>query len=386
MAKQRPAKPAKKTDRAAILANPARPPLFPAPQREDLLSTGCTVLNVALSGFPEGGVAPGTYVYYVGDSGADKTWLALSLFAEAARNPRYADYRFVLDNAENGALMDVARYFGSAVEGRLEAPSAKQPGSRLVQEFYYHVEAAVERGPCIYVLDSMDALQDLADEENFEAERHFFETGKGEKDIKGTMGMNKAKNNSRNINRTANVTLRTNGSILVVISQTRDKANAAYAGQKTRSGGHALKFFAHVEIWTRVREALTKAHKDKDREYGKRIEAAVHKNRMSGWHGKVPLIDHLSGYGIDDVGTSIKYLIDEKHWKFQRAENTRGRNPDEEKLSKVLDAPEFGFVGTVDQLAMSIQDSGREAELGALVASVWDQIRAAVAPHRKPRY
>lgn len=370
--KPKPSKPKPPTaaERAAAL-EAAAPPLFPRPKPEDLLSTGCTVLNQALSGSPHGGIPKAGYWHVVGESGSSKTWFTFCLFAEAARNPHFRDYRFVYDNAENGALMDVEKFFGPAVLPRLRPPRTGQYGSALVQEFYYHVELNVRRGPCIYVLDSMDALQDLAEEDNFEAELKYYDTGKGKDAIKGSMGMGKAKANSRNIARIANQTLRENGSILVVISQTRDKLGGTVPGLKTHSGGHNLKFYAHVQTWTKLKGDLKRTYKGKDREYGALIGVDVTKNRVSGWHGKVPLITFLSQYGVDDVGTDLNYLVDEGYWE--------GDN------SHVV-APEFSFEGTREALIRKIQDEGSEAQLTGLVEKCWNEITTAVTPKRKPRY
>lgn len=358
---------------------------------EAMLSTGCTVLNMAFSGRPDHAVPKGTYLYLVGDSGSSKTWLTFMLFAEAARNKHFSKYRFVHDNAENGALMNVQQYFGQGVLDRLEPPSPKVRGSTTAQEFYHHVEMNVDKGPCIYVLDSMDALRDITDLENFEAEQHYFETGKGKDKIKGTMGMAKAKTNSRNIAYTANVTLRTNGSILAVISQTRDKLGSTIPGLKTRAGGHALKFFAHLELWTKIKAPLTRYYAGKDREIGALIAGDVQKNRVNGWHGKVPLITFLSGYGVDDVGTSVDYLLDEKHWKKpkdapEQAKSRRASADDEEDTGKLFAAPEFDFVGSKEELVKLIQDTGREPELAQVVAATWRRIAAGAAPQRKARY
>ncbi len=364
--------------------------LFTAPQPVDYLSTGCSVFNLALSGHPERAVPKSTYLYLVGSSGSCKTWLTFMLFAEAARNPHFSKYRFVFDNAENGALRDVKRYFGSSVVNRLEEPYKGRVGSQLVQECYYHVELNVRRGPCIYVLDSMDALQDLADEENHEAELKYYVTGKGKDDIKGSMGMQKAKSNKRNIARIANSVLRQNGSILAVISQTYDMVGSRIPGQKTRSGGHALKFFAHVEAWTKVKGPIERYHAGKDREIGSFISIDVQKNRISGKHGKVPLIRFLEGHGIDETGTCVDYLIDEKHWKKPKAkEDTKARafsDDESEEAGKIIHAPEFEFTGKPEELVQHIESNGLESQLVQLTADVWTKIASGSVPPRKARY
>ncbi len=59
---------------------------------------------------------------------------------------------------------------------------------------------------------------------------------------------------------------------------------------------------------------------------------------------------------------------------------------DEEDGGKLIHAPEFGYTGDVDGLVRQIQTDGRETELASLVGQVWQDIAAAVAPERKPRY
>lgn len=361
------------------------PPIPP----DDFLSTGCTLLNLAFTGHPDRGVPKGNYLYLVGDSGAAKTWLSFCLFAEAARNPHFADYRFVHDNAENGALMDVATYFGQGVVDRLEPPYKGVVGSETAQQFYHHLEINCRRGPCVYILDSMDAINDDADDEKFEAELHHYETGEGT--IPGSMGMAKAKTNSRNINRVVK-SLRHNGSILVVISQTRDKVGGNIPNQKTRGGGRALKFYAHLEAWLSVRGAITKTYLRKDREIGSYIQVDVQKNRVCGWEGKMPLVNFIKGYGVDDVGSVVDYLIDERHWVKPKTQAPAGRgrkqitSGDDDDGGKVIAAPEFDFVGRRDALIQRIQDVNGERELGQIAARLWREIIAGAMPDRKPRY
>ena len=77
---------------------------------KDFLSTGSTLLNLACTGFPNRGFVKGRYYFIVGDSTSGKTWLSLTCLAEASINPNFKDYRFIYDNAEDGALMDITRF------------------------------------------------------------------------------------------------------------------------------------------------------------------------------------------------------------------------------------------------------------------------------------
>lgn len=355
---------------------------LPAIPDVDLLSTGCTVLNMAFSGRPGGGIAKGTYVFVVGDSGTLKTWMGFNLFAEAALNPYFDGYDFVFDNAENGALMDIPRYFGQSVLDRMRPPKGTltdPTNSRTVQQFYYHVTAAC-RKPCIYLLDSMDALNDDTDDAKFDAEMHYYETGKGKGDIPGSMGTQKSKTNSKHINRVAQ-DLRDTGSILVVIGQTRDKIGGRFPS-KTVGGGYALWFYAHLRLWTTKLGDITRRYLRKDRVVGAGVKVDVIKNRQTGWEDAVS-IEHLKEYGVDDVGSSISYLLDEKHW--ETAKRAKGDDGDETDTGK-FHAPEFDFTGTKEQLAKHLIDAGREWDLSVLVAKVWREIMAGAAPYRRSKY
>lgn len=141
----------------------------------DFLSTGSTVLNLACSGRPDGGFVKGYYILLVGDSRSGKTFLSLTCLAEANLNKNFKDYRFIYDNAESGALMDIKRFFGSGVAQRMEPPARDKEGnpvfSSTIQDFYFHVDDANKdplQKPYIYILDSMDALDSDEDAKKFD--------------------------------------------------------------------------------------------------------------------------------------------------------------------------------------------------------------------------
>lgn len=341
------------------------------PPPEDFLSSGCTLLNVAVSKHADRCVPKGTYLYIVGTSGSGKTWWCFTFLAEAARNKHFKDYRFVYDNVENGALMDVGKHFGSKVLERLEPPAAGDtPCSTTAKEFYLNVEANTRKGPCIYILDSMDGLTDDTQDEVFEAElkNHL---GGSEK-VPGSMGMGKAKTNSQHIGRLAR-NLRTSGSILVIISQTRQNLKSSWGGS-TRAGGDALMFYAHVNVWLKTTGKITNRHLGKDREIGDTVQLDVRKNRITGWEGKLE-VPFLKDHGPDDVGSCIDYLLEEE--VFKKIKLSRGAG---------IRAAEFDFEGSREGLVKAIQDQGREAELSRMCAELWVSIEEGAKLERKSKY
>lgn len=335
----------------------------------DLLHTGSTLLNLACTDKPEGGFTKGRYFFIVGDSSSGKTFLGLTCLAEAAKNPHFNQYRFVYDNAEDGALMDIERFFGKEVTARLEPP-AMEGGlpvfSSTIEEFYYHVDDALESDrPCIYILDSMDALSSEDEGSKFQVQKTAHRKGK---EAAGSYGDGKAKKNAAGL-RQLLPRLRETGSILIVLNQTRDNLGFGFE-KKTRSGGHALRFYATLEIWLSVVEKLTKTVKGKKRQLGIISRVKIKKNRVTGKERSVQVCIYHS-YGIDDIGSCIDYLIEEKHWKSQGG---------------TIKAPEFDFSGTREQLVKLIEDENSEVDLRRIAGRVWNEIEDACGLSRKRRY
>jgi hypothetical protein len=284
-------------------------------------------------------------------------------------NPQFENYRLIYDNAEDGALMDLARYFGAAVAQRLEPPKTKDGVdifSETTEAFYYNVNDALEGDqPFIYVLDSMDALQTLEDIEKFGEQKKAWEDGK---ETTGTYGMAKAKQNSTQIRGVVSG-LRRTGSILVIISQTRDNIGFGFE-KKTRAGGRALKFYATLEIWTSVTGQISKTVRKKKRQQGITAQVHIKKNRVSGKDRKVE-VPIFHSYGIDDVGSCVDYLLEEEHWQ---------------KRGQKVSAGDLDFVGTRDALIAHIEQNGLEDEVRDITGTVWREIEEACAVKRKKRY
>ncbi|RKZ05953.1 hypothetical protein DRQ25_15030, partial [Candidatus Fermentibacteria bacterium] len=215
---------------------------------KDLLKTGSTVLDLAMSGRAAGGIPKGKYIWMVGDSSSGKTFLMLTCLAEASINPAFDDYRFIYDNAEDGALMDLERYFGTRMAERLEPPAGTTEApeySAEIEDLYFNLDDALAAAeapggqPFIYLLDSMDALDSKYAEAKFQESKKA--ARKGTK-AKGDYGDGKAKMNSTRIRRVVS-RLTATGSILIILSQTRDNVGGGlFDPQQTSAGGRALKF------------------------------------------------------------------------------------------------------------------------------------------------
>jgi hypothetical protein len=341
---------------------------------EDLLSFGSALANLASTGRVRGGIAKEDYALFVGDSQAGKTWLALTTLAEAANNKHFEDYSLYYDNVENGAKMDFRKFWGNRMAGRVKPPR----GSRLnpeysstLQEFYFNLDDALDKGPCIYVLDSMDGLDAEEDIEQFEKEKNAYRKGK---EVSGSYGTAKAKRNSQNI-RNIIRKLRKTKSILIIIAQSRDKIGGMIPGQKTRGGGRSLKFYAHIEIWLSKKKDIDKEigiGGKKTREPQAIIaKLKVEKSRHTGREKAVELPIYWS-VGIDDLGSCIDYLVEKGHWK--------------KKKGGIIIAKEFKMSGKKEQIVHYVEDNDREKELYGVVSRIWRELDKQLEIRRKSRY
>lgn len=347
--------------REVILAK--REPLVLSPK--SALSSGSTLLNLACTDHPQCAFIKGNYYYLVGDSTSGKTWLSLTCFAESIINKHFASYDLYFDDAEGGALMNIEHYFGKGVANRMKSPAAYSDGrprsSETIQDFYFNLRRILTRGrPFIYVLDSQDALDSASSQKKFDKQMTAAEKGNEEK---GSYGDGKAKYHSENI-RWVISGLRKTNSILIIIGQTRDNLGFGF-DPKTRSGGKALKFYANTEIWTSVGKKIKKKVRSADRTVGVYCIAEVRKNRITGKVGKdrsVTIPIHY-GYGIDDVGACIDFLVANGFW-------SRKKNGDRKEIK----AEGLEFTGTRREIIQYVEKTGLESKLQNVTAEAWKEI------------
>ncbi len=340
----------------------------------DFLSTGSTLLNLALTGKPNCGFVKGKYHFIVGDSISGKTFLSLTCLAEAANNPQFKKYRFIYDNAEGGALMDIEKFFGSKVAARMRSPRKLKDGtpiySTTIEEFYYHIDDALQKNrPFIYILDSMDSVSSKEEKDKFK--QHKDANRKGKK-VPGAYTDGKAKKNSAGI-RQLLAPLQESKSILIIINQTRDKMGFGFE-KKGTSGGHALRFYATWEIWLAVKGKIARTIQGKKRQLGIECQIRIKKNRVTGRERTVDIPIYHS-FGIDDIGSCVNFLVEEGHWKKKKTKKGKGYN-----------AKEFDLIGSEEFLIRRIEEEGMEMDLRDLVGEVWNNIEEACTVKRKKRY
>jgi len=351
---------------------------------EEFISTGSTLLNLALTDNINCGWQKGKMANIIGDSSSGKTFLALTTFAEAANDEDYDDFRLIMDDAEHANMFDIPKLFGKKTAKRIEPPAilkGEDCPSETIEDFHVNLRKALAKiNPFIYILDSMDALDSEADQKkmeefmkNHEKKRKALEKAKeGEdakavKDVSGSYGMAKAKKNS-DILKDCCGKLEKSDSILLIISQTRDNINPMSFEKKTRSGGKALKFYATHELWTANGGKLKGTG---NRVIGVKCIVKVTKNKITGKCREVE-IPIFYDMGIDDIGSCIDFLIEEEFWKGGTKIDTKGYFA-KEPLTR-------------NKLIDLIEDKDFESQLKHLVGKVWKTIEDNLKLDRKRRY
>lgn len=338
------------------------------PLPEELIPTGCSLLNCMLADNAFGGYRKGTIVNLIGDSSAGKSILADTTFAAVNNTPGFEEYEFIHDDAEAGASFDMEKLFGKTTAKRIKAPAYDNEGNPIVsdtiEDFHMHVREKLDSNkPFIYVLDSFDAVDADADRDKIDTALKNRREGK---DTSGSYGTAKSRKVS-DILRNIRLKIKKTNSLLVIVSQVRDNLNAGHFGStKTRSGGKALKHYSWHEIWL----YLGKRIKSKERVVGVESMPKLGKNRQTGKirDGIFPIYYDL---GVDDVGANIDFLLKEGYWK---------------KKKQTIVAEEFEFEGTKQKLIDYIESNNFEVVLQRCVQNCWDDIEESLKLNRKKRF
>lgn len=339
-------------------------------QSKGYLNTGSTMLNLAISDDVNGGFPVGTVNNVIGDSSSGKTFLCMTSLACACQDPRFKDHEKIHDDAEHADNFNRTKLFGSSAR-QIVAPAVDEDGepesSSLIEDVESFVYARTDANkPFVYVLDSMDSLSCKAELKASEERIKAFREGK---EPKGSYGMQKAKLIGEFLRKSVKG-IRRSDSCILIISQTRDNINPMSFVTQSRSGGRALKFYSSTEIWMAECSKLMKTVNGKPVELGIVTKIKIKKNKVTGKRRVIELPIYYD-YGIDDIGSCVDFLMNEKHWK-------------KDKNSVV--APEFGFKGMREKLISHIEDGNHEDKLKSIVQGVWNDVEDSLKIGRKPRF
>ena len=362
--------------------------------RDNLIPTGLSELNLMASGNVHGGLPPGSMVHIVGNSDAGKTILTTSSLAEVAHNPNFDHYDIVHIPTEGGFGFNVEYMFGSKLEERLNVhqlptyeKKMKIPGSskKRAYEFMKTVEGMcmevcriMRQAPSVIVLDSIEGLScEHWRAVEIEEELHDnFDTG-------GSMGMEKAKALHGALSTIKNVAIET-GSVFYYISQAKDKKiDFGFASGLNYSGGRAPKFFADIQLGiTSGGKDFKKTIKGVEHIIGSQTKVKVTKNHINGKKGVI-FFRILHNYGIDDIYGVIYYLLTNR-WTGKKT----ARDPKEIKCN--IKTQRGASDKEQDRVALELlewaEENNKEKRLRVIMQKTFHEIEEDLTPKRKRRF
>lgn len=279
-------------------------------ERVDFLHTGSHLLNLAAScKAKKGGWARGRIINLVGDGSSGKTLLALEACAQAFYDiqnrksklyPKVKKVSIVYNNKEGVMDFPLEEMYGEEFVKGVEW-ICSQTCEEMGRDYQRRVNKLKEGEFLLYVADSLDSFDSAKGKERVA------ESVKTDKEIKGTMGMEKAKYFSTSFFSHLCSAMKGKDATLICISQVRDNIDAGMFGEKHRRvGGKALDFYTHMVLWLARVKWLKKTYRGKERVYGITVKARFKRNKCAKPMRDVQF-DILFDYGIDDIGSIVKY-------------------------------------------------------------------------------
>jgi RecA/RadA recombinase len=254
-------------------------------------SSGSTLLDLVLGG----GWVLGRIANLVGDKSTGKTLLAIEAAANFVRTFPEGKIRYC--EAEAAFDVEYASELGLPVD-KVEFASEIFTIEDLFEDVKNVIKES-DKTPYLYILDSLDALSDKA-----EQDRKITDT---------SYGASKAKKLGELFRRMVKEMESKNISLLI-ISQVRDNISG-YGAKQMRSGGHALDFYSSQIMWLKENKKIEKIVSKVERTVGVEIEAKNKKNKI-GLPYRDCVFPIIFGYGVDDLLSMYEWMVKVKGSEF----------------------------------------------------------------------
>lgn len=352
-------------------------------KEQRFISTGSTLLNLALSDRVDGGYLLGAVHNLIGKSGIGKSYLALAMNAEGVQSQEFKDYIFNYRETEAAMNFPMAKMFGKAMSRVNFYPELKDRGKPITMQAWHNDLLKSTKTPVIETCDSFDGITTE-------------EALKGEIKAKGGFQTEKPLIASALFPKIVGQ-ICANQSILLIISQTKKNIGVMFGPQDRRAGGDALGFNSSSEIWIDKISTIYKKVRGENEKIGAYISAKVTKNKLTGKLRTISFPIYYE-YGLDDTRSMIEWLIDKKFWgkeKLEKKDKTGKSKREliqermeekEEKESLVIDTCGDFINGKLETLIQHIEDNNLEDKLKHIVQESWNQLENEISIKRKPRY
>ena len=284
------------------------------------IRTGCDMLDILLGGKKDVyGIQAGTILGVWGDSGSGKSFVINEMIAANYYRDR-EKFRWVDSDGENGNKFDCKKLYGLEIssegkklsgfvkgdKGALKPVTISFHHSTTVQEMDAHVSLFLsglkENEYAIYAQDSLDSISDAGAEESMQERVNKLVQGKEVVD-KGSYNMGKQKFLSSFFADHVEELERKN-CLLILTSQYRSKIGSVIPGQKSVSGGMALKYYCHTILDLTMLRKIEVGGKW----IGSVVRARTKNKSRTERPGREVLYVVYFTRGIDNVGSNIDYL------------------------------------------------------------------------------
>lgn len=286
----------------------------------EFLNSGCTTLNLALSGKGlHGGWARGRVSNIVGDGSSGKTLLALELafcffnrvkLLKSSIFPKVKKFTICYDNGEGVMDFPIVSMYGNNFYETVDW--TRSPNFEAMCRRFIRLSSALKKGEALlYIIDSWDSFQSAKSKEAF------MKSVKDDEELKGDYDLLVQKYASRKFfpNICDKMDKNKVDATLSIISQVRARIGVKFGKKQYRAGGKALDFYTHQVVWLREMERLAKTKKKQKRVYGIKSHAKVERSKVAKPFRESEFII-LYDYGLDDISSMVEYLWGKGTIKF----------------------------------------------------------------------
>ena len=375
-------------------------PTIDLPPCRKFLSTGSTLLDLAIAGKYPGGVGCGRIVHIFGGNSTAKSALAQEILGSAQRMGGHA----IFDDVEGTLDFDRAGLFGLKT-GKWNNPEVclanldkpLKEAIKIDPLFTYRHSSSIEE----WFDDELGTLVDILVKKELEGPVALVEDSlsalpsKVELDselIDATYGTSRAKQFSAGFRKYI-FAIAELGITIIAVDQTRDNITG-YGKSYSVSGGNAILFYSSTRILLKLKEKIKNLY---DQVVGIRVDFEIEKNKVSAPHRKGHF-NLLFDVGIDDITANFQWLkqhnilTDEQQKEkdelvsgyealfavcSKASERRRLKNELKDKL-KSFDKKSgwWEFKGhkeqSLDKMVVYIEEENLEEELRQEVARVWN--------------
>jgi len=333
------------------------------PPVQQWISTGCTLLDIAIADKFPGGIPLGRTIQVFGAGSTCKTVLGMLVLGQIQRMGGIAfladtEYTFDPGWAKLFGLKcdnpDVWRYgYWWKKEDPAEQPSTIE---ELFDVYFKRIVELEDARPKVVVVDSLTSLPT--------------EVESKDDMVDSTYGTSRAKQIGKGFRKYLSLLSKGNTSVFF-IDQTRDNIGVTFGPRETTSGGRALEFYSSVRIYLKHAESVKNKRKQ---EIGIWVDFRVIKNKVASPF-RSSSFKILWDYGLDDIGSNIEFL------KLYQDEEG-----DEEGKEKSRKSPRVNFNDKklyVNDMIKYVEENGLEYLLKEEVWRCWKEYHK--TEDRKPR-